>query len=260
MILILLFLFGLVFGSFISALTWRYPKGISIKKGRSICPNCRNQIAWFDNIPLLSFLILMGKCRNCKKPISRRYPAIELSTAIGFIIIGYFATTVQDLVLYVVYSILILCILEIIFIIDLEHQVIPDSFVFVGILIITAYYFLVPSAHAGSASSAYSLFSSLFAGFIAATLLLLIHLFTRGRGMGLGDVKFAVLGGLLVGPRLFLIWLFLAFLTGAFVGTILILGRKAYLKSKIAFGPFLVLAIPLALLYGEKILFWIHAY
>jgi prepilin signal peptidase PulO-like enzyme (type II secretory pathway) len=76
--------------------------------------------------------------------------------------------------------------------------------------------------------------------------------------MGLGDVKFAVLGGFIVGPRLFLIWLLLAFLTGAFIGIILILGKKAHLKSQIAFGPFLVLAIPLALLYGEKILFWLH--
>ena len=76
--------------------------------------------------------------------------------------------------------------------------------------------------------------------------------------MGLGDVKFAVLGGLIVGPRLFLIWLFLAFLTGAAVGIILILGKKAGLKSQIAFGPFLILAIPLALIYGEKILSWIH--
>jgi leader peptidase (prepilin peptidase)/N-methyltransferase len=76
--------------------------------------------------------------------------------------------------------------------------------------------------------------------------------------MGLGDIKFAILGGLIVGPRLFLIWLLLAFLTGAAIGIILILGRKAHLKSQIAFGPFLVFAIPLTLVYGEKILFWLH--
>ena len=230
MFFILLSVLGLVFGSFISALTWRYPQGLSIKKGRSICPKCKEQIAWFDNIPLLSFIILGGKCRNCKKAISYRYPVIELATGIGFTLIGFHF-----------FWLIIFCILEIIFIIDLEHRIIPDTFIFTGIFLSL---FTIHS----------SPFTLLFAGFFSATLLLLIHLITKGRGMGLGDVKFAVLGGILVGPKLLLIWLFLAFLTWAFVGIILILRRKARLKSQIAFGPFLVLAIPLALLYGGKIL------
>lgn len=255
-LLVILFVLGIVFGSFISALTWRYPRGISIKKGRSICPKCRNQIAWFDNIPLLSFILLRGKCRNCKKPISWRYPAIELATALGFVAIGYFTYTLQGTTLQGVYSILVLlcllfiyCILESIFVIDLEHQLIPDSFVFIGVLLIVLFFLT---------SNSPLLFPGLFAGFLAATFLMLIHLLTRGRGMGLGDVKFAVLGGIIVGIRLLPVWLFLAFLTGAIVGIILILGKKAHLKSQIAFGPFLVVAIPLALLYGEKILFWLH--
>ncbi|MCX6704943.1 MAG: prepilin peptidase [Candidatus Woesebacteria bacterium] len=231
---VFIFLSGLIFGSFISALTWRYPRRISIKKGRSICPNCKNQIAWFDNVPLLSFLFLAGRCRNCKRPISWRYPAIELATGVGFLLIGLNFT-----------GLILFCILEVILIIDSENQIIPDSFVFWGIFVVFLYtIYYIP----------HTFFPSLFAGFIAATLLLLIHLLTKGRGMGLGDVKFAVLGGLIVGAKLFLIWLFLAFLTGAVIGIILIIGRKAHLKSQIAFGPFLVLAIPLALIWGEKIL------
>ena len=229
-----LFIFGLVFGSFISALTWRYPKGIPIKKGRSICPKCKKQINWYDNIPLLSFIILGGKCRSCKKPISWRYPAIELATAIGFVLVGFN-----------IFNLILFCILESIFVIDLEHRLIPDSFVFVGIFLAL---FLIHD----------SLLGSIFSGFFAASLLMLIHLITKGRGMGLGDVKFAVLGGLIVGPSLFLIWLFLAFLTGALIGIIMILSKKAHLKSQIAFGPFLVLSVPLSLMYGEKILFWLH--
>lgn len=235
---VFLFVLGLVFGSFISALTWRYPRKISIKRGRSICPKCKNQIAWFDNVPLLSFLFLAGRCRNCKKPISWRYPAIELATGVGFLLIGLNFT-----------GLILFCILEAILIIDLENQTIPDSFVFWGIFAVFLYtIYYIP----------HTFFPSLFAGFIAATLLLLIHLLTKGRGMGLGDVKLAVLGGLIVGAKLFLIWLFLAFLTGAVIGIILISARKAHFRSQIAFGPFLVLAIPLALLYGEKILVWIH--
>lgn len=249
----LIFILGLIFGSFAAALTWRYPRRISIKKGRSICPNCKKQIKWSDNIPLLSFAALKGRCRNCKKPISWRYPLIELSTAIGFTIIGHFATTLQggslNGISTLLFSLTIFVILLSIFVVDLENQVIPDSFVFFGTIVSVIYYLL---------SNFTFLLSNIFVGFTAASLMMLIHLITRGRGMGLGDVKFAFFGGLIVGPKLFLIWLLLAFLTGAVVGTILIIARKAHLKSQIAFGPFLILAIPLTLKYGEKILFWIN--
>jgi prepilin signal peptidase PulO-like enzyme (type II secretory pathway) len=241
MVLVLLFLFGLIFGS---------------NKGRSLCPNCKNQISWRDNIPLFSYLLLGGKCRNCKKHISLRYPLIELSTALGLVLIGYYATTFKGGSFQDVYSIIfflvLFLILEAIFIIDLEHRIIPDSFVFIGLLFSLFTIQFSPFTVHGS------LFVSLFAGFLAATLLLFIHLFTKGRGMGLGDVKFAVLGGFLVGPKLLLIWLFLAFFIGAVIGIAMILNKRAKLKSQIAFGPFLVIAIPLAIIYGERILAFIH--
>jgi len=239
---VFLFVLGLVFGSFISALSYRYPKGISVAKGRSFCPKCKHQIRWHDNIPLLSFLLLGGKCRNCKGSISWRYPGIELATALGFMLIGM---TFQGTTLQGAYSIFIFLILELIFIIDLEHQIIPDSFVFFGISLV--FLFLLVTNHQ-------SPITNLFSGFLAASLLMFIHLFTRGRGMGLGDVKFAALGGMVVGLNLSLIWLFLAFLTGGFIGIILILDKKAGLKDKIAFGPFLVVSIPITLIWGEKII------
>jgi prepilin signal peptidase PulO-like enzyme (type II secretory pathway) len=225
-----LFIFGLIFGSFVTAFSYRYPRKISNLKGRSFCDNCKKQIGWRDNIPLLSYLLLGGKCRNCKTKISLRYPIIELATGIGFLLIGFH---ILPLILFVL--------LEMIFIIDFEHQLIPDDFVFTGILL------LLIINHQ-------FLFTSLFAGFACAVFLLLIFLFTKGRGMGLGDVKFAVLGGMIVGLPLSPIWLFVAFLTGAIVGTILIIGKRAGLKSKIAFGPFLVASIPITLLWGQKII------
>ncbi|HTK03763.1 MAG TPA: prepilin peptidase [Alphaproteobacteria bacterium] len=229
----MLIILGLIFGSFFAALSYRYPRQIPISKGRSFCPKCKKQINWYDNIPLLSFLLLGGKCRDCKKKISIRYPIIELTTAIGFFIIGFN-----------IFNLLIFSILVLIFVIDFEHQIIPDNLVFLGVLV--------------AISNLQSPISNLLAGFTCATLLLLVNLFTKGRGMGLGDVKFAVLGGMLVGLKLSLIWLFLAFLTGAIVGSILILGKKAGLKSQIAFGPFLVASIGLTLLWGEKILELLH--
>jgi leader peptidase (prepilin peptidase) / N-methyltransferase len=222
------FSLGLIFGSFIAALTYRYVRNISNMKGRSFCDNCKKQIAWYDNIPLFSFIFLGGKCRNCKKTISPRYPLIELSCAIGFLLIDF---QFVPLALF--------CILAIIFIIDLENQIIPDVFIFIGIILSL---FLNHG----------SFLSNLLAGLICATFLLLVHIFTKGRGMGLGDVKFALLGGLIVGLPLSPVWLFVAFLTGAIVGIILISGKKAGLKSKIAFGPFLVISIPITLLWGQK--------
>lgn len=224
------FILGLVFGSFITALTWRYPREISNIKGRSFCDKCKYELRWYDNIPLLSYIFLLGRCRNCKKKISVRYPVIEFVTGVIFYLIGF----------NIPYLILAIILISI-FVIDLEHQIIPDGFIFFG-------FFVLPfTIH-------HSPFTNLLAGFLSALFLLLIHLFTRGKGMGLGDVKFAVLGGFVVGLELLPIWFLIAFLTGGLVGSILILGRVAKLKDKIAFGPFLITAIPITMIYGDKIL------
>jgi leader peptidase (prepilin peptidase) / N-methyltransferase len=222
-----IFFLGLIFGSFIAALTYRFPLGISIAKGRSFCPNCKKQINWYDNVPVFSYLFLMGKCRNCKRKIPWRYPIIELLTAFGFVAIGL---NIPYLSLFLIF--------EIIFIIDLENQYIPDFFVFLGLLLIIF-------------TNNTSIFSNILAGFASASFLLLVYLVTKGRGMGLGDVKFAILGGFVVGLQLFPIWLFIAFLTGAIVGTILMLMGNFGLKSKIAFGPFLAMAVPLTFVFGK---------
>lgn len=249
LMLITLFILGLVFGSFVSALSWRIPKGISIAKGRSICPNCKHQIYWYDNIPLFSYLILRGCCRNCKKHISLRYPIIELFSGIGFVSIYYISSTFKGLSLQGAYSIfqlmfflVMFVILLTIFVIDLEHQIIPDSLVFAGIIIAIAYY---------TFSGPYFLITAILSGLLAATFLVLIHLITRGAGMGLGDVKFAILGGMLVGLRLLPVWLLLSFITGAIVGIILILMKKAKMKTQIAFGPFLILGLLLTAIFGS---------
>lgn len=225
----LLVVLGLIFGSFVSALSYRFPKKISNLKGRSFCDNCKTPISWYDNIPVLSYIFLGGKCRKCGKKISSRYPIIEAVSGLAFLLIG---PNIINLILFLI--------LLTIFIIDFENKIIPDFFVFSGMFISL---FLIRD----------SLFQSLFAGFIAASFLILIHLATRGRGMGLGDVKFAVMGGMITGLKLVTVWMLLGFLTGALVGVILIIGKKAGLKSQIAFGPFLIVAIPIALICGEKI-------
>jgi leader peptidase (prepilin peptidase)/N-methyltransferase len=145
--------------------------------------------------------------------------------------------------LYVLAAIIFLILLTI-FVIDLENQVIPDSLVFTGVAV-TAFRCLLYNPG--------TLNTSLLSGLAGATFLLLIHLITRGRGMGLGDVKFAIFGGIVVGVKLLPVWLFLSFLTGAIAGIILILTGKAKLKTKIAFGPFLIIGMALVLVLDKNL-------
>lgn len=233
--------FGLVVGSFLGAYTFRYPRGISVLKGRSTCPKCKKSLTWYDNIPILSFLLLKGRCRSCRKSISLRYPLIELTTALGFVGIWFLYLGP----VYFVFLALIFALLVAIFVIDLEQKIVPDELVFAGFGL-TVFYRLSVSPS--------TLFTSLAAGFGAALFLLLIHLATRGRGMGLGDVKLAVFAGTLLGWPMTPVWLFTAFLTGAVVGTILVLAKKVSFGKQIAFGPFLVMSLIIVFFWGEKLI------
>lgn len=221
---ILLILLGLVVGSFLSVVSYRIPRGLQFVKGKSFCDNCKKELRWFDNIPLFSFLFYGGFSRCCKKRISIRYPMIEFATVIGIIF------------LYPNYFFIILFLLTLsIFIIDLEHQIIPDE---LSWLVLLLGLFTVHSLP----------FTALFSGFFASLLLLTIHLITRGRGMGLGDVKLAIALGTWLGWLDSIKWLMTAFIIGGIVSTILLLLRKANLKTKIAFGPFLIIAFWIILL------------
>ncbi|HJX46147.1 MAG TPA: prepilin peptidase [Patescibacteria group bacterium] len=251
--------FGLIIGSFLTALSFRIPKKISIAKGRSFCDICKKKIAWYDNIPLLSYLLLKGKCRNCHKKISLRYPLIELSTTLTFLVIyiiyTLYITSFIDSVFYawgnalgvitLPYFIFISIILITIFIIDLEKGIIPDNLIF--ILYLTVSIFLV-------LTHMENFYLHFFAGMLSSLLLYFLFFITKGRGMGLGDVKLAIPLGTILGLTISLVWIFLAFLTGAYIGIILILIKRAKLKDKLAFGPFLIFAFFAALIWGNRIL------
>ena len=237
-----LFLIGICFGSFVTAISWRIPREISFIKGRSICPKCRKNIRWYDNIPLLSYFVLGGRCRNCKSKISFRYPAIEFTSGIGFVLITYFIGI--NNVLKLVLALAIFIVLLAIFVIDLENQIIPDPLVFTGIGLVLLYLWVSQGL----------LIENVLSGFLAASFLMIIHMLTKGRGMGLGDVKFAVLGGMLVGLKLLYLWLLASFLTGGIAGIILILARRAKMKTKVAFGPFLIVGIGIVLTFGNQLL------
>lgn len=259
--LLFIFFFGLTVGSFLGAYTYRLPRGLSIHKGRSFCPNCKAKILWYDNIPLLSYLLLQGKCRYCRRKISLRYPLIEFSTGLLFVAIylisqscrlplqGHlfkesqicFWTNLLE-IWSLPYFIAITGILISIFVIDLEFQIIPDNLVL--LLIIISF-----TAHFLSAND--KLFMFLLSGFGAATFLLFLNLITNGGGMGLGDVKLVVPLGFILGFPYIILSLYISFVIGAFVGVFLIILGRAKFGKHIAFGPFLIFGFWTTFFLGE---------
>ena len=256
-LLFILTLLGLIFGSFISALSYRLIHGISIFKGRSFCDKCKKQIRWFENIPVFSFYFLKGRSACCREYISLRYPIIEFATTIVFFVTGYVFIHSGNLlnpellwnkllgVLTLPYLLFISVFLITIFVTDFEKKLILDSCIFIPLAVILIIIIFFNPDYT---------YANLFLAFAAASFFLLIHLLTKGKGMGLGDVKLVLIPPLILGWPYTVIWLFLSFIIGAASGVILILMGKAKFGKQIPFGPFLILAYFIVLFWGEKLL------
>ena len=254
---ILVFILGLIFGSFITAYSYRWPRGMSLN-GRSKCDNCGWTIFWYDNIPLFSYLALKGRCRHCHKHISLRYPLIEFSTGLIFLAIfnTYFSClsgpTLQNIVCTFhnslgIYALPFLFALNValmaILVIDLETQYIPDELTFFILLLSSVFVFIFSE----------NLYLIFFVAIAGSLFFLFSHFITRGKGMGLGDVKLALAGGVFFGWPALIAWFYCSFLLGAFIGILLIIFGKAKFRKPIAFGPFLVLAWFITLFWGDKL-------
>jgi prepilin signal peptidase PulO-like enzyme (type II secretory pathway) len=237
---IFVFLFGLCIGSFLNCAIYRLEEKKSMQ-GRSFCPNCRHDLSWLDLFPVFSWIFLGGKCRYCHKKISIQYPLVEIFTAFLFLVI-FLNTPVSN----AVYFCLILCFLIIIFIFDLKHYIIPDMILFPAILI-SLTYDLFDFSH---------ILNYLLAAAVACGFFLIIFLISKGKWMGFGDVKLAILMGLLLGLPNVLAALFLAFFFGAIIGVILIATQKKGFRSEIPFGPFLIAGTFFAMLFGNQIVQW----
>jgi len=244
MTLVFLFLLGICVGSFINCLVYRLNNGLSPLWGRSICPKCNHKLAWRDNIPLLSFVLLRGKCRYCGKPISWQYPIVELITGLLAIIIFQLSNCELRIASY---NLLIGWALLTIFVSDLVYQTIPDEIVYTTLFMVFMYLIF---------QSLNFLISNFLISLLVAGFFYFLVLLTRGRGMGMGDVKLAGLMGLILGWPKILVALYLAFLTGALLGVILVLMGKKKPSSHIPFGPFLATATFISLFWGEKICQW----
>lgn len=235
-----IFIFGLLLGSFLNVVILRMNTGRSVVTGRSKCARCSRVLKWYELIPVFSFLGLRGKCSTCKNPISFQYPLIELTTAIGFLLLfmkiilpNFFSP--MSWVAFVGAAI-ILCLLIVIVVYDLRHKIIPDTVVYpliiMGVLSVLWQWLTLTGFSPGQA---------IVEGFLAGAPFFFLWFLSKGRMMGFGDVKLALAFGLIFGLGTAVASFFVAFWIGGLIGVVLLLLSKKYrLQSQIPFAPFLI--------------------
>ena len=252
--LFLIFIFGLLFGSFLNSLIYRLEEGLPFPWWRSFCPKCRHTLNWLDLIPIFSFLFLKGRCRYCEQKISWQYPLVELATGVLFVFTIYKFYPIQLGDFFTVgYWLLATSFLIVIFVYDLKHYIIPDKIVYPAIVLSFIYQLFVIWNFGD-----WDLFGtwSLGFGILPSLFFLGIILLSREKWMGMGDFKLAILMGLILGWPNILVALFLAFFIGAIIGIGLVLFRKKTLKSEVPFAPFLISGTFIAIFFGEAIINW----
>jgi prepilin signal peptidase PulO-like enzyme (type II secretory pathway) len=252
----LLFIFGLVLGSFLNVVLFRFGTGETMVSGRSRCNACKGLIAWYDNIPLLSFVFLRGKCRQCGAKISLQYPAVELSTALLFAFAGvrFYVPESVNAALETTLALGLIATLVVIFVYDLRHMEIPVSALGFGILwTMFSLFFLWWLALPREAFLDSRFFDGLVGGAIAFSLFYAVVFFSKETWMGEGDAWLALLLGLVVGWKLLLPALTLAFGSGAIVGITLIAMKRKEMQSRIPFGPFLAASVLFILFFGTMV-------
>ncbi len=261
-------LLGLVIGSFLNVVILRLPQGVSISLPRSRCTQCQKLISWYDNIPVLSYFILRGRCRNCRKPYSARYPSIEALTGVVSVLLELkFGLTIEWGIFLAFSAALI-----VLAFIDLDHRILPDVITLNGIWIgiLVSVYLEQPSAlierifHAvgyETATPHINAFATSVLGAIVGGGLLWgvaeAYLRLRGiEGMGFGDVKMMAMVGAFLGAPLALVTIMLGSLLGSIIGIAFIKFAGKTRQYELPFGTFLSLAGIIAVLYGDDLVRW----
>jgi leader peptidase (prepilin peptidase) / N-methyltransferase len=234
--------FGLVVGSFLNVVIARLPALRSLVWPGSACPACDAHIAWHDNIPVLSFAVLRGRCRACGAAISWRYPIIELTTAALWVLAWTVFGPTPDLVVALVFLSALVAVTAI----DLEHQIIPDVITLPGI---------VAGVAANLATGRVSLTTSLIGIAVGGGLFFTV-IVASGGGMGGGDMKLGAMFGAFLGWDVTLVSIFIAVVLGGVFALALLATRRMRRKDPIPFGPFLAAGGAVGLLWGERIVRW----
>ena len=242
-IFIISFLAGLIFGSFLNCLIYRLHNRKTIL-GRSFCPKCKQKIKWYDNIPVISFLLLKARCRLCKEKISWQYPVVESVMALLFVFSIWFRIGELSL-LIVLRDWIIFFTLLFIFVYDLKYSEIEDIVLFPATVLI-----LIFSLFLGQ-----SFLPIIFSALLGVVFFGVQYLVTKGKGIGLGDLRIGFFMGIVCGGwQYLLVAIFCSYVIGSLVSLILILKGKKKIKSAIPLGPFLAIGTLIAFLFGDKII------
>jgi leader peptidase (prepilin peptidase)/N-methyltransferase len=241
------FLMGLCIGSFLNVCIYRLPASKSIVHPRSMCPNCDTLIAWYDNIPIFSYLLLMGRCRHCRIKFSARYPIVELLG--GLFALGAFmkfGLSFETLIYY-----LFIVTLLVITFIDIDHRIIPDVISLPGIPICFAASFALPAITYKD-----SLLGILIGGGSLFLVAWIYSLLTKKEGMGGGDIKLLAMMGAIVGWQGVLFTIFVASLVGTLAGLAVMLKSGQGTKLAVPFGPFLSIGAIMYIFFGTQLIKW----
>lgn len=245
---IIIFVFGLAFGSFVNALVYRIHHKKSIIRGRSKCPQCEKALKPLELIPVISFIMQKGKCKHCRKKISWQYPLTELGTALVFVLIyGVLSPMNIDRWLLTIGYMFFAIFLISIFIYDFKYYLIPDILVVPAIILAVIFSLINSKA---------DILQVLLGSIIAGGFFLILVLVSREKWMGWGDVKLVFFIGALMGWPEVLVGLMLSFVSGAIVGILLIMFKKKGMKSEVPFGTFLCLGTLITMLWGNIIIDW----
>jgi len=248
--MIVAFLFGLVVGSFLNVCIYRLPRLESVVWPASRCTTCGRALSWYENVPVLSWAVLRGRCRTCKAPVSVVYPVIELTTGLLFGAAYYwYGPTPLGLV-----RTLFGCAMVVLFVIDLRHRILPNVITVPGTFIGLALSVFLPPGWISSVIGVAVGGGVLFG--IAETYYRVRHL----EGLGMGDVKMLAMIGAFLGWQLALVTLVLASLGGALVGVWLMATRRGGMQAALPFGTFLAVAAAIAAVAGESLVAWYLSY
>jgi leader peptidase (prepilin peptidase)/N-methyltransferase len=239
-------LLGLVIGSFLNVCIYRIPLNLSIVSPRSRCTACGHELSWFENVPVLSYLLLRGKCRSCGAPFSVIYPLVELTTAAVFEA-GYWWYGLTPLLAA---RLLFACAMIVLFVIDLQHKILPNEITLPGVVVGLV---LSPITGPGWISSLIGIAVG------AGTLFAIAEAYYRIRGeegLGMGDVKMLAMIGAFLGWKLVLLTLVLSSISGSIVGVAILLVKKESLKYALPFGTFLAIGALISAVAGDALLTW----
>lgn len=260
-------LFGLIIGSFLNVVIYRLPRGESLAFPGSHCPACDKPVKSYDNIPVLSYLILGGRCRSCKVKISPIYPTVELLVAALYLLL-YFKDGLTLVLL--ADAVFVSLIVPLVFI-DLEHKLLPDKINKPGLLVMTVLRVLAPDAWINKSTEemfgaivssewTVAIIGSAVGAAVGGGSLWLVrrayYLVRKEEGMGLGDVKMMLMVGAFIGWKLAFLTIFMSSLIGSVVGLLLVRVRKGSMKMEIPFGVFLGPAAIISLFIGQKLMEW----